>query len=148
MKKGWTESLIMFLKVCFNYKFPKCGEVYFQKTLNGEPAVLVHYMALIGSHGIYWIIHCTCLCFRWLCNVPYHCYCLWRFIVIVYDVSISKPFWEKTCSTDQLVIKPINQVSSPSEFLAPHYLTGLQRTWILTKARLLVCQNIRWKSST
>ena len=52
---------------------------------NGEPAVHVH-------HGVVR---------RWRCGSlvtqrPYyyckwHCYCLWRNIVIVYDVSISKP---------------------------------------------------------
>ena len=30
---------------------------------NGEPAVLFHYEALIGNHGIVQIAHC-----RWHCN--------------------------------------------------------------------------------
>ena len=73
--------------------------------------IIVHFVELIGNHGIvqitrYWW-HCGSLL-----NIPYHvycqwrinCYCLWRIIVTVYDISISKPFWGKTDSTDLWVM--------------------------------------------
>ena len=37
---------------------------------NGEPAVLVHYVALIGNHGIVQITHC-----RWRCSSLHQVVC-------------------------------------------------------------------------
>ena len=72
---------------------------------NREPAILVHYVALIGkNHGIVRIIHCRLRCgsldtqspLSLLLSLTHHYYCLWRIKF--------KAFWEKTHCTDLRVI--------------------------------------------
>ena len=64
-----------------------------EKHKKGEPAILLHHVALISNHGIVQIIHC-----RWRCcavnytTSPIIVIVYDVSIVIVYDVSISKLF--------------------------------------------------------
>ena len=97
--------------------------LFHRMKLNGETAVLqVHYVALIGNHGIVRIIYCswrrvalvTLRPLSMLLSMTYHWYCLWRFNF--------KGVWEKTDCTDLWVMKPTNQVSPSSGFRDPHCL--------------------------
>ena len=95
----------------------------------GEPAVLVHYVALIGNHSIVRIIHC-----RWHCGSLLHNV---HIIVIVYDVSIVIVYdlslllsmiyrfqtrTGKNWLHRYMGIKLTNRVSPSSGFRVPHCL--------------------------
>ena len=101
----------------------------FNPLSNGEPAVLVHYVVLIGNHDIVRITHCRWRCcplvmqhplslllsmtYQLLLSMTYHCYYLW---------SINfKAFLVKTDCMELWVIKPTNQVSASSGFRVPHW---------------------------
>ena len=104
---------------------------------NGEPIVLVHYVALIGNLVIVQTTHCRWRCGSLVMQCPlslllsmtyhllfcmtYHCYCLW--CLNFKDVR------EKTDCTDLCVIKLTNQVSPSSGFQVPHWSNNIFQSW-------------------
>ena len=66
------------------------GHVY-----NGEAAVLVHYAALVGNHGIARFTDCRWCCGSLVTQRPLLLLLYMMYQCIVYGVSISKPFRKK-----------------------------------------------------
>ena len=67
-------KVLSILSSYINIKYLNKVFICFDGERNGEPAVLVHHVALIGNHGRP-IVRIT-LCRRRVWFVSYHCYCL------------------------------------------------------------------------
>ena len=92
---------------------------------NAEPAVLVHYVALIGNQAIIRITHCRWRCGSLVtkCPLPFllsMTYQLLLYMVYQFQSSLGK----KDC-TDLWVIKLTNKVSPSSGFWVSHFTSSL-----------------------
>ena len=90
------------------------------KESNVEPAVLVHYVALLGNHSIVQITHFKRRCGSLVTQCPLSLLMSIRYQLLKSMTSISKPFWKKSDCTDLWVIKLTNQVLPSSGFRVPH----------------------------